>query len=216
MIHGVLVTGEVSDDLLWRIVSFSFDLYDLTNNIVASVDPETGQPFPNHIPVCFTPTVIQAKKPTAVVAANVELDALRNHNLRFESTTPQDTILLFAEGALSIVMVEATCRKALSNAGLAEADGGFDEVLEQAVLGIPKLLQIPVPDDTAGVKKMIEVRNSILHGNYEQAAENAGCKDVNQYFKTMYASEIEGMYQICQFMRKQFAERGAMVTGAFQ
>ena len=43
----------------------------------------------------------------------------------------------------------------------------------------------------------------MLHGNYEQAARDAGCSSVAVYFKTVFASEVERMFEIVQDLFKQ-------------
>ncbi|MBI2393241.1 MAG: hypothetical protein HYV09_26890 [Deltaproteobacteria bacterium] len=47
------------------------------------------------------------------------------------------------------------------------------------------------------------MRNTILHGNYEQAARQAGCASVDAYFQTQFASEVEALYNATDSMMRQ-------------
>jgi hypothetical protein len=47
------------------------------------------------------------------------------------------------------------------------------------------------------------VRNTLLHGNYAQAARRANCASVSDYFKTQFAGELEGMFKVTDFIIKQ-------------
>lgn len=58
-------------------------------------------------------------------------------------------------------------------------------------------------DQQDGIKKLCDVRNTILHGNYEQAARQAGCASVDAYFQTQFASEVEALYNATDSMMRQ-------------
>ncbi len=46
------------------------------------------------------------------------------------------------------------------------------------------------------IRQVTNIRNTLLHGNYEQAARQAGYSDVEAYFREQFAPEIEGMYKL--------------------
>lgn len=65
-------------------------------------------------------------------------------------------------------------------------------LLERATSKRSKILILSA-DHRRGLR---DIRNTILHGNFEQAAKQAGVKNKEEYFKTQFASEIEALYKI--------------------
>ena len=120
-----------------------------------------------------------------------ELRVLRNHNLKFKEGAPQDTMLMFAEAALVVLVLERFVRVLLGDATDRET---LHNLLERAVSR--RLIRLPWDDQQEGIKKIVGVRNTMLHGNYEQAAREAGCSKVPEYFKTQFAGEVERLYLI--------------------
>jgi hypothetical protein len=51
------------------------------------------------------------------------------------------------------------------------------------------------------------VRNTLLHANYAQA--QVGCASVQEYFQKQFASEIEALYKITDFVVRQIDPRPA-------
>ena len=43
----------------------------------------------------------------------------------------------------------------------------------------------------------------MLHGNYEQAATQAGCSSVAEFFKKQFAGEVESMFRITDYVIAQ-------------
>lgn len=43
----------------------------------------------------------------------------------------------------------------------------------------------------------------MLHGNYEQAAKQAGCASTSEYFQKEFTPEVEKLYQLLEGMVKQ-------------
>jgi hypothetical protein len=74
-------------------------------------------------------------------------------------------------------------------------------LLEMAITR--KLITLPFADQKVGVKEVCDVRNTLLHGNYAQAAINAKCASVGEYFKTQFASEVESMTKVTDHIMKQ-------------
>lgn len=128
-----------------------------------------------------------------------EMTLLRNHNLQFQEGDPQDRILLFAEGALVVIVLERFVRAVLGD-GVTESDT-LHPLLQRAVA--KNLLRVPWDDQQDGIRKICAIRNTILHGNYEQAARQAGCPSVAVYFKTQFTSEVEMMFHIADDLFKQ-------------
>lgn len=113
-----------------------------------------------------------------------EHDLLRNHN---KANPDQSKLLLFAEGALIIIMLERFLRmlpdlKAQDSETLYPL---FKRAVDEKIFAISDQHR----------KDMLDIRNTILHGNFEQAAKQAKVASKEEYFKTQYASEIERFYQ---------------------
>ncbi len=121
-----------------------------------------------------------------------ELQLVRKNNLKFKEGDPQDTLLLFAEAALVCLALERFVRAVLGE-DATEKDTLYNLLQKAVARG---LLRVPWDDQQDGIAKISRVRNSLLHGSYEQAAREARCASVAEYFKTVFASEIEAMYKI--------------------
>ena len=123
---------------------------------------------------------------------------LRDHNLRFNEGGSEEHMLLFAEGALIVLLFERFIRAVLGDATDRET---FRPLLGRAVSR--KLVSLPWLNQMEGIEKVSAIRNTLLHGNYEQAAQQSGCSSVSEYFGTQYASEIEAMCKIVDHIFKQ-------------
>ncbi len=122
-----------------------------------------------------------------------ELEKLRRHNKTFKPGDPQDDLFLFAEAALTLVVLERFLRLLLGN--LAAETHTLPNLLEIAVS--KKLIELRHDKGPqVATKQLKDVRNTILHGNFEQAAKQAGRASVAEYFRTDFASEIEKVYWI--------------------
>ncbi|RDB36728.1 MAG: hypothetical protein DCC88_03570, partial [Spirobacillus cienkowskii] len=53
------------------------------------------------------------------------------------------------------------------------------------------------------LKKIVDFRNAILHGNFEQRAKENNLSSAEEYFKTLFASEIEKIFDIIDDLFKQ-------------
>jgi hypothetical protein len=128
-----------------------------------------------------------------------ELMLVRNHNLTFKDGDNLAEVLLFAEAGLVCMTFEHFVRVVVGSDGPANA--ALYNLLEIAIS--KDLIRLPWDDQQDGIKKVCAVRNSILHGNYAQAAREAGKASVAEYFKTVFASEIEIMYLVVDDLMKQ-------------
>lgn len=128
-----------------------------------------------------------------------ELQLVRRHNLRFKEGDPQHTMLMFSEAALVCLALERFVRIVL---GPDETEGDtLYNLLQKAVSR--GLLRVPWDDQQDGIRKIVGVRNDLLHGNYERSARDEGLPSVRAYFKTIYASTVERMYEITDYIVAQ-------------
>jgi hypothetical protein len=128
-----------------------------------------------------------------------ELNLLRQHNMTFRDGDPQHKILLMAEAALTCLTMEHFVRVVVGDA--APPGTTLYNLLEIAVAR--NLLRLPWDDQQDGIRKICAVRNTLLHANYAQAAREAKRASVSDYFKSVFASEIEGMFKITDHIMKQ-------------
>jgi hypothetical protein len=126
-----------------------------------------------------------------------ELQWLRTHNLQFKDGDPQQDILLFAEGAMVLLVLERFLRVILG-ADATERDT-LISLLEKSTSERLGLLTLPHRDRATTIWQLGDVRNTLLHGNYEQAAAGARRASVAEYFKSgVYASQL-GLSTPCGF-----------------
>ncbi len=129
-----------------------------------------------------------------------ELTLLRGHNLKFREGDPQGDMLMFAEAALVCLTLEHFVRLLLGDNALDHDTLG--SLLTKAIKE-RQLIRLPWDDQSEGIKRVCAVRNTLLHGNYAQAAREAQCASVADYFRSQFASEIERMYEVTDFVMKQ-------------
>lgn len=132
-----------------------------------------------------------------------EVKVLREHNLKFKEGDPQTTLLMFAEAAIVCMTMEHFVRVVVANHLHPEPPPRMElfNLLEYAVA--ENLISLPWSDQADGIRRVCNVRNSLLHGNFAQAARDANCSSVDEYFKTQYASETEAMFKIANFLMGQ-------------
>jgi hypothetical protein len=128
-----------------------------------------------------------------------ELHLLRQHNLNFREGDPQQTLLLMAEAALTCLTMEHFVRVVVGDA--APAGATLFNLLEVAFAR--NLLRLPWDDQREGIRKVCAVRNTLLHGNYAKAAREGKRESVADYFKSVFASEVEGMFKVTDYIMKQ-------------
>jgi hypothetical protein len=128
-----------------------------------------------------------------------ELELVRAHNLQIKDGDAQSQLLLFAEAALVCLALERFARAVLG-ADATDRDT-LPNLLQKAVSR--KLFLVPWEDQEDGIRRIKNVRNTILHANYEQAARDAGCANAGEYFRTTFAAEVDLMHQIADHILKQ-------------
>lgn len=128
-----------------------------------------------------------------------ELDLVRKHNLRFREGDSHNELLMFAEAGLVIMTMEHFVRIVVG--AEAPEDATLRTLLDVAIAR--GLLRLPWDNQQDGIRKVCAIRNTLLHTNYAQAARQARCSSVNEYFKTQFAGELESMFKITDFIMKQ-------------
>ena len=165
------------------------------DHIAQQVDGTTGQTKPPTSPLPAAPPTVPPVHPVSMV---VELVWLRGYNKSFKPEEDQSSLLLVTEGSLALMLIERACREALG----APAPDGFRELLHAAVVA-RRVLTLRWDDPERGVGQITDVRNTLLHGNYEQAAAATSAGDVPTFFKTQFASEVEKLGQIALHFAEQ-------------
>jgi len=142
-----------------------------------------------------------------------ELHLLRQHNLQFKEGDPQHTLMLFAEAALVLIVLERFVRAVVGD-DVTNGDT-LHSLLEKATSQRRgPLLVLPWDDQQEGIRRVCGFRNSLLHANYQQAATNAGCSSAAEYFKVYLAADIEVMFKVVgELLRQIDPETGRRRTG---
>jgi hypothetical protein len=130
-----------------------------------------------------------------------ELTWVRQHNLTFKEGDSQEDLLMFSEAALVLIALERFLRMILG-AEVTDRDT-LPNLLEKATGARLALLTLPVPDRQRAIREVTNVRNTILHGTYEQAAHQAGCVSVPDYFKKQFTPEVEHLYHLTNMLVAQ-------------
>jgi hypothetical protein len=53
------------------------------------------------------------------------------------------------------------------------------------------------------IKRTCDIRNAMLHGNFPQAAREAGCESVAEYFKKVFAVHLGEMDRMTDYVMGQ-------------
>lgn len=130
-----------------------------------------------------------------------EWKVTRLHNLELAKGTDRSTLLLFAEGALVCMVFEHFVRMVIEKNYPGECEGRqLRGLLDFAMTKERDLFRLPFTNPENGKQAVCDHRNALLHGNFAQAARQAGCTSVEQYFGERFASEIEAMTKIVDFV----------------
>ncbi len=112
--------------------------------------------------------------------------------------------LIFAEGALTLIALERFLRMILGRTGEAHRNVTLPSLLEEATGTRLNLLRFqPGIDRQKAITTVTLVRNTLLHGNFEQLAAEARCADVREFFSREYTPAVEGVYQLLDHFVKQ-------------
>ena len=126
-----------------------------------------------------------------------EVLVLRAHNQRFKPDDPQDTLLHFSEACMTILALEHFVRIILgpdSNDKNGKALT-LHPLLERAVT--KKLIQIPHDKPEEAIGQLCSIRNSFLHGNFDEAAKAHGCTSTDELFTSgKFISTVDVLFWI--------------------
>jgi hypothetical protein len=125
---------------------------------------------------------------------------LRRWNKEQEAKKEYGRLLLFAEGAVILLVFERFLRIILSDR--ANDNDTLFTLLEKATSNATPLLKFD-GDRDEGIRKVTKVRNTILHANYEQAAKETGLASGADYLRKQFAPEIEYLAGIVDEMLQQ-------------
>jgi|GEM_PF-1018768 len=131
----------------------------------------------------------------------LELNRIRNHNMSF--TEGNRDLLHFAEGTLVLLALERFMRMILDNE--ATDKDTLPTLLQKATSERVDPIQLPGGwSKQDAIQAIAKVRNSLLHGNYEQAAQQSGLSSKEDYFRgSRYISEVEILFRIlCRIIKQ--------------
>ena len=129
-----------------------------------------------------------------------EMLLVRSHNLKCAEEKDFDNLLHFAEGALVLLALERFARIVLGSR--ADERDTLYNLLQKAVKY--GLLHLPWDDQEDGIRRLKDVRNTTLHGGYEQAAAAAGCSSVAEYFRSsQHIGEVETLTKVLDHLMRQ-------------
>lgn len=124
----------------------------------------------------------------------LELSRLRAHNISFDADSLE--LFFFAEGALVLLALERFMRMILGSE--ASEKDTLPNLLEKATSTRLDLVVLPGGLDRAEfIRRISGVRNTLMHGNFEQAAKQAGFSSKDEYFRSgTYIGDVEALYKI--------------------
>jgi hypothetical protein len=124
----------------------------------------------------------------------LEFARLRRHNLA-SIGRDERTLFMFGEGILIIVATERFLRMILPVTEIEEKDT-LPNLLEKA--SGKRLNLVVLPGDRQDViSRAKTIRNTILHGNFEQAAAHRNLSGMRDYFKSSaYVQDVEFIFRL--------------------
>ncbi len=128
-----------------------------------------------------------------------EYTLVRAHNLACAARNDHAGLLLLAEGALLSLVLERFVRVVVNEP---PETATLFNLLELAVS--QGKLTIPWDDYRDGIKRLSNVRNALMHANYEQAATLEGLATPGEYFRSSrYAGTIERLRELVDHLVSQ-------------
>lgn len=130
-----------------------------------------------------------------------ELKRLRDHNTSFKQDSLE--LFFFAEGTMVLLALERFMRIILGTE--AKEKDTLPNLLEKATSAKLNLIQLPgTLSREETIRRLTKVRNTLMHGNYEQAATQGGLPTKDAYFgSSMYIADVEALYKIVNRIVKQ-------------
>jgi len=124
----------------------------------------------------------------------LELKRIRDHNVSFQGDSYE--LFFMAEGALTLLALERFLRMILGQD--ADEKDTLQNLLEKATSKSRDLIRLPGRlDRDETIRRIVAVRNVLMHGNYEQAAAKAGLSSKDDYFRSsQYINDVNALYKI--------------------
>lgn len=124
-----------------------------------------------------------------------ELYLLRGHNEKFKAA--QASLLLISEGSLTMLALERFLRMFTGNFQNKQT---LPNLLEKATsMG----LRLGAKEQGNAIAAVRDVRNAIVHGNFEQAATDNGVRSAEVYFGKYFAGEVEFVFRLLETLVAQ-------------
>lgn len=124
---------------------------------------------------------------------------VRAHNLGCAARNDHASLLLLAEGALLSLVLERFVRVVVKDPS---SKATLFSLLELAVK--QGALTIPWDEVRDGIKRLSDVRNALMHANYEQAATLENLATPEEYFgSSRYAGTIERLRDVVDDLMRQ-------------
>ncbi|MGZ3652561.1 MAG: hypothetical protein ACXVB9_16395 [Bdellovibrionota bacterium] len=130
-----------------------------------------------------------------------ELAQLREHN-----RAGGDGSLWIAEAALALITLERFLR-ILPGVNAADKES-LPQLLQRAI--DRRFLALPVEAGKDTIDRVRKLRNAILHGNYEQAAKQAGLDSAAAYFLLRLQPELEFLFGLTNHLISQVDEKSGI------
>lgn len=130
-----------------------------------------------------------------------ELMLVREHNKKFESGEDQKYFLIYSEAMLTLLTLERFLR--VIPALKAKKSDFLKDLLKRALDPKNPILVCPGCDIDILIKEINGVRNTLVHGNFEQAALECGLASKDEYLKTQLLPEIETIFKILEILLDQ-------------
>jgi hypothetical protein len=164
-----------------RLAGLAQGLVRFTDLIVAQIDAKLGTPVSGAPAATFIPTTGGRPLARGIGTPELELEAVRANNRRCAHTNDHRQLAMLAEGALAVAVLERCCRRALPAARF-DPNDRFPDVLRKAVIGPSPVLSLDADAPEDAVARIVAVRNTLAHANYEQAVLSSRSTSTREYF----------------------------------
>lgn len=134
-----------------------------------------------------------------------ELLYVRNHNMAIGLTISKGNklaeteLLAFSEANLVLMVLERFLR-ILPDLNATKSDTLYN-LLERAIS--KKIIVLPTNEPKKLIVAINDIRNQIIHANFEESAKSCGFKTVGEYFKNQFFPEIEAITNITNNLMEQ-------------
>lgn len=191
---------------MMALANFADGLVTFVDEVVQQVDVGSGSRKPDVKPARVDLPTRALPSSVSFLSREQEVEQLRIHNIGAAKRGEHGVLLLFAEGALTLMMLEHVCRR-VAGSRVRDEDN-FRVVVEQAVLHGSAPVRLLATDPVDAATRLVRARDTLIHANYEQIAASMGLSDISEYFKSsQYISEIEALHGMYQEIRGALVAR---------